>query len=549
MNLKKINLQYLFIVINFWFVAQIQAQQTDFFQVSKQLEIYTAVMKELNMYYIDEINTAELNEIALKKMLDRLDPYTNYYDEQSIEDVRIQRSGEYGGIGTSTRFKDKKLTVVEVYKEGPAATAGLKAGDEIIQIEDVVVKDYDEEESVSSLLRGLPDTSVNLTVLRQGKEIKLAVKRSKIEMKSVPFYGMVDKEVGYISFIKFNPACSLEIKEAYADLKSQGMSKLIIDVRSNPGGLLNEAVSITNFFIPKDQIVVTTKGKVKKWSNTYKTKDEPIDLDIPLVVLIDGRSASASEILSGSLQDYDRAVILGERSFGKGLVQRYRDLPYGTQMKLTISKYYTPSGRCIQELDYTNKDKEGNVPKFSDGNVNEFKTAKGRSVQDGGGVLPDVLIDKPETLTLTKALLNSDAFFNFITDYTYKNTNIAPAKDFVLNDNVYQDFMNYLQNHPETFETSTDIEFKKAMEIAKKEGYNTDIASDFDYFQKAVHLKKINKLQFNKTEITERLTEEIVRRYYYREGEYEQKMAHDPTIVQAAELLHNIAKYKGILKL
>lgn len=535
------------IVLVFLFFTKVKAQQTDLFQISKQLEIYTALLKELNLYYIDELNPSELNEKAIKNMLSSLDPYTNYFDEQSIEDVRIQRAGEYGGIGTLTRFKDKKLSIIEVYKEGPAAASGIKAGDEITQIDDVLIKDF-EDESVSDLLRGLPETSVNLTVLRQGKEMKFSIKRSKIEMKSVPYYGMVDQEVGYISFIKFNPSCSMELKEAYAALKSKGMKKLIIDVRSNPGGLLNEAVNITNFFIPKDKIVVNTLGKVKKWSNSYKTKNEPIDLEIPLVILVDGRSASASEILSGSLQDYDRAVIMGERSFGKGLVQRYRDLPYGTQMKLTISKYYTPSGRCIQELDYSNKDKDGNVPKFSDGNVNSFKTANGRTVTDGGGVLPDVKINKPETLQLTRELLNSDAFFNFITDFTYKNSNIAPAEQFVLKDGIYQDFMAYLQNHPDEFETPSDEQFKKAMLTAKKDGYDTDISLDFNAFKNAVTLKKIQKLQLNKQEITERLTEEIVRRYYYREGEYQQKMAHDPTIVQAAELLNNISKYNSILK-
>jgi carboxyl-terminal processing protease len=526
----------------------LSAQKSDFFEVAKQLEIYTSAYKELNMYYMDELNPAEMNEIALKALFARLDPYTNYYDEQGIEDVRIQRSGEYGGIGTQTRFKEHHLYILEVYKDGPAAKAGLQAGDEIIQINDVNIKDYDEEESVTSLLRGLPDTTVNIKILRQGKEMSFNVGRSKIEMNSVPFYGMVDAEVGYISFVKFNQKASAEVKNAYAELMEKGMKKLIIDVRSNPGGLLNEAVNITNFFIPKDQVVVITKGKVKKWSNTYKTKNEPIHLEIPLVILIDDRSASASEILSGSLQDYDRAVIMGERSFGKGLVQRYRDLPYGTQMKLTISKYYTPSGRCIQELDYTNRDKEGNVPKFSEGKVNEFKTANGRKVTDGGGVLPDVIIDRPETLELTKKLYASDAFFNFITQYFYSHPGIAEAKNFQLDSSIYEDLKKYLINNLNEFDTATDKTFEKAMESAKKEGFYKDIAVEYNQFKMAVALKKIEKLEQNKEEIIERLTEEIVRRYYYREGEYEQKMAHDPVIVQAAQLLNDKNKYAKLLK-
>ena len=531
-----------FFQLNLW------AQKSDFFEIAKQLEIYTAAYKELNMYYMDQLNPAELNEIAIKAVFARLDPYTNYFDEQGIEDVRIQRSGEYGGIGASTRFKDKRLFITEVYKDAPAAVSGLKAGDEILQIDDVFIKDYDQEESISSLLRGLPETKVNLKVLRQGKTMDVSVGRSKIEMNSVPFYGMVDSEVGYISFIKFTEESGSEVKKAFTALKSQGMKKLIIDVRANPGGLLNQAVNITNMFIPKDKVVVTTKGKYKKWSNTIKTQFEPLDMEIPIVVLIDGRSASASEILSGSLQDYDRAVIMGERSFGKGLVQRYRDLPYGTQMKLTISKYYTPSGRCIQELDYTNRDKDGNIPKYSDGKVNEFKTANGRKVTDGGGVLPDVQLDKPQTLELTKRLLASDAFFNYVTHYYYQYPSIKPANEFQLDEKVYTELMNYLTTHPDEFDTGTDAYLDKAMEYADKEGFKNEISADFELFQKNILQKKIQKLTENKAEIMERLTEEIVRRYYYREGEYQQKMAFDPVIVQAAKLLHNSGQYQNILK-
>jgi carboxyl-terminal processing protease len=536
-----------FLLFGIFFSPIVKAQQTDFFEVAKQLEIYASVMKQLDMYYIDPTHPAELNDVALKSLLKSLDPYTNFYDEQGIEDVRIRRSGEYGGIGASTRFKDNRLFIREVYEETPAASEGLKAGDEILQIDDVVIKDY-EDKSVSGLLRGLPDTKVQLKILRGTETMTFDVARSKIEMKSVPFWGMVDDEVGYIAFIKFNRNASTEVKSAYAELKSQGMKKLILDLRGNPGGLLKEAIYTTNFFIPKGKIVVTTKAKVKKWSNTYKTRKEPIDLEIPIVILINGRSASASEIVSGSLQDYDRAVIMGERSFGKGLVQRYRDLPYNTKMKLTISKYYTPSGRCIQELDYTNKDENGDVPKFSDGKVNTFTTTNGRKVTDGGGVLPDVLIDKPETLKLTKYLFNSDAFFNFITQYTKNHPTIATATDFQLPKGVYESLMTYLRENPQSFETKWDTYLKDGMKAAEKEGFKEEITSDFEIFQKAVVEQKIKKLNLNRKEIEDVLTEEIVRRYYYRSGEYEQKMAHDPVIVQAKDLLHDTKQYEKILK-
>ncbi len=523
------------------------AFKSDFFEIAKQLEIYTTLFKELDMYYIDEINPAELNEIAMKSMLNSLDPYTNFYDEQGIEDVNIKRSGEYGGIGAYTRYKDKRLYILEPYKDAPAAKAGINAGDEILQIDDVLLKDY-EGESVGSLLRGIPETTVELTILRQGKKMNFTIARSKIETHPVPFFKMVDDEVGYIAFVKFNKKASAEVKKAIGELKEKGMQKLILDIRGNPGGLLGEAVSITNLFIPKNKVVVTTKSKVKKWSKTYKTRKEPLDLEIPIVVLVDGRSASASEIVSGSLQDYDRAVIMGERSFGKGLVQRYRKLVYGTQMKLTISKYYTPSGRCIQELDYTNREPDGEVPKFSDGKVNMFKTENGRKVYDGGGVLPDIEIEKPKTLELTKVLYDSDAFFNFVTDYYYQNKSITLADKFQLENTVYNTFKKYLSSHSDTYETTSEVKFKAAFELVENDGYDKKINKHYDLFKAAMVNEKMKHLDKNKDEIIDRLTEEIVKRYYFKEGVYKQKLSFDFTIVKATELLHDTKRYHKILK-
>ncbi len=529
------------------FVLVSVAYKSDFFEIAKQLEIYTTLFKELDLYYIDEINPAELNEIAMKSMLKSLDPYTNFYDEQGMEDVQIKRSGEYGGIGAYTRFKDKRLYILEPYKDAPAAKAGLKAGDEILQIDDVLIKDF-EGESVGRLLRGTPATTVVLKIIRRGKKMNFNVKRSKIEMNSVPFYSMVDEEVGYISFVKFNRKASKDVKNAIGKLKEKGMKKLILDMRGNPGGLLNQAVSITNMFIPKNKVVVTTKSKVKKWSNTYKTRSQPLDLEIPIVVLVNGRSASASEIVSGSLQDYDRAVIMGERSFGKGLVQRYRKLVYGTQMKLTISKYYTPSGRCIQELDYTNKDEDGEVPKFSDGKVNMFKTENGREVYDGGGVLPDLEIEKPETLEMTKNLFESDAFFNFISDYYYENQTIASPDKFKIDKTLFDSLKKYLEHNNKTFETASEKEFAKGLKNTKKDGFDDKIIESYKDFEQNLINNKIQQLNKNKDEIEEHLTEEIVKRYYYREGVYQQKLFFDPTIVKATELLHDEKEYRKILK-
>lgn len=401
------------------------AFKSDFFEVAKQMEIYTTLFKELNMYYIDEINPARLTESAINNMLEELDPYTRYYDEQGVEEVKINSSGEYSGIGAESRYYDKKLIIAEVYEGYSAESAGIKVGDQILNIDNVSVGDYDNEQ-VINLLMGTPGSTVDLLINRNGEKLSFTVTREKILVDPVPHYQMVTPEIGYIAFNRFNNKASSSVKNAFVELKTKGMSKLILDLRGNPGGLLNQAIDITNFFVPKNEVVVSTKAKIKKWSEVYRTKYEPIDLDIPVVVLIDGRSASASEIVAGSLQDLDRAVIVGERSFGKGLVQRYRNLTYGTKLKLTISKYYTPSGRNIQELDYTHRNGE-EVPKFSEENRNAFKTKNGRTVYDGGGIQPDVIIEKSTETEATKALMKSDAIFNFANDFYYKNSQIAKS--------------------------------------------------------------------------------------------------------------------------
>jgi len=521
--------------------------KSDFFEIAKQIEIYTTLFKELNLYYVDEINPAEVMDKAIKSTLASLDPYTRFYDEQGVIDAKISAEGEYGGVGALIVYRKKNLLVKEVFEDYPAHKSGLKAGDKIIQIDNFILKEQSEE-LVRSLLKGLPNSTIQVMVAREKELLNFKIKRETVVIKAVPFYHMISDEVGYIAFVKFNSKASDEVKSAFEDLKSQGMKKLIIDVRHNPGGLLNEAIEIVNFFIPKNKIVVTTQAKLEKWSNTYKTRNDPLDTEIPLTILIDERSASASEILAGALQDYDRAVIIGTRSFGKGLVQRYRKLAYGTEMKLTISKYYTPSGRCIQELDYTNTDKEGNVPKFLDGKVNKFKTANGRKVYDGGGILPDIVIEKPKTLELTKQLYKSDAFFNFVTDYYYTNKTIKPANEFQLDQTIYESFKTYLAANETAFDTDTEKQFEKAMETAKKDGYNKEIEAQYKLFKTAILTEKIALLDSNKQEIIERLTEEIVKRYYYREGVYQQKLAFDTVIVQATDVLNNSKQYKKLLK-
>ncbi|MEE9350206.1 MAG: S41 family peptidase [Flavobacteriaceae bacterium] len=522
--------------------------KSDFFEIAKQIEIYTSLFKELNMYYIDEVNPTQLTSDAINNTLKNLDPYTRYYDEQGVEDYKIKSRGSYGGIGATSSFYNKKLFIREVYEDSPAAIAGLKAGDQILKIDGIQVKDY-EGKSITSLLKDLPDSDVKVKIDRNGKKINAKITRATIEIDPVPFHAMIDKEVGYMAFIKFNKKASKRVKEAYDELKAEGMKKLIIDVRSNPGGLLNEVVKIVNYFIPKDQIVVTTKSKVKKWNTTYKSKKEPIDLDIPLVILINGRSASASEILSGALQDLDRAVVIGERSFGKGLVQRTRKLPYGTQMKLTISKYYTPSGRCIQELDYTNRDhKTGEIPKFDPKNRTMFKTNKGRKVYDGGGVEPDVIINRPDKSIATKAIIKSNALFKYARDYQYKHKTIAKPADFLLTDKDYENFISYIKTNETSFKTEAEKRFEDAFKIAEKDKYAKDIQQSYNGLLQEISTKKIADLAINKEEITALLSDEILKQFYYKKGVYEHKFAHDNVIKNAADLLNNTSKYKKILK-
>lgn len=521
------------------------AFKSDFFEVAKQMEIYTTLFKELNLYYIDEINPAELTEKAINEMLEDLDPYTRYYDEQGVEEVKINSSGEYSGIGAESRYYDKKLVISEVFEGYSAEEEGIKVGDEIVKIDDILVNDYDSDQ-ISALLKGVPDTTVKLVIKRQKETLDFTVKREKILVNPVPHFEMVSDEIGYIAFNKFNNKASASVKSAFADLKEKGMTKLILDLRGNPGGLLNEAINITNFFVPKNEVVVSTKAKLKKWSEIYRTKYEPIDLDMPIVVLIDGRSASASEIVAGSLQDLDRAVILGERSFGKGLVQRYRNLTYGTKLKLTISKYYTPSGRNIQELDYTHRDGD-DVPKFAEENRNAFKTKNGRTVYDGGGISPDIEIEKPELTESTEALLRSDAIFNFASVYYHENQSIATPEAYVFEDKEYEDFISFVDEGNSNFQTKSEKKFEQAFELSEKEALSKGIKNSYEDLVQQLQKQKIEELNKNKESIKELLSDEIINRYYFKKGEYQNHIAFSPFIKEAISVLENDEQYRSIL--
>ncbi len=516
--------------------------KSKFFEVAKQIEIYNTLFKELNMYYVDEINPAEFTNKAIKNTLKELDPYTNFYNEQDVEDAKIRREGEYSGIGSAVYYVENGIQISEIYKGFAADKAGLKAGDVIISVNSQSLQGM-ERDQLSMLLKGSLNSKVSVEIERQGKRIKKEIIREKVVVNPVPFYEMIDEEIGYITLTRFNNKASSEVKKAFRALKKKGMKKLVFDLRYNPGGSLMEAINISNFFIPKGKVIVKTKAKIKKWSNTYKGTNEPLDLEIPIVVLVNGRSASASEIVSGSLQDYDRAVIMGQRSFGKGLVQRYRDLTYGTQLKLTISKYYTPSGRCIQELDYTNRDpKTGRVPKFSDSGIHEFKTEKGRIVFDGGGVMPDVEIKTSKKTNATKELLKTKAVFNFATDYYYKNPKITDVENYKFSNLDFKNFKNFLKTDT-TFVTNQERLFKEAFLSSK----DKSISKEYQKIKEKLSNNKIIEVSDNQDIISILLEEEVLKRYYYKEGVYKHHLKNDRTVSEAVKLLKNQDKYKKIL--
>ena len=518
----------------------------DFFEIAKQIEIFTTLFKAVNTNYVDETNPGDLMDKAIKSMLGSLDPYTVYFNEQDVVNFKINNTGEYTGIGAMIARKKDRLIVREPYKNYPADKAGLKAGDEIIQIGDVLIADFKDD--ASQLLKGAKNTKIAIKYLRQGKMFTTELVLDEVDIKSVPFYGKIDSKTGYIVLSHFSRKASAEVKEALEKLKADGATQIVLDLRGNPGGLLNEAIDICNLFVPKNEVIVTTKSRIEKHNNTYKTTKEPVDTEIPLAILVNGRSASASEIVSGALQDLDRAVILGSRSFGKGLVQRSVDLTYGTQLKVTISRYYTPSGRCIQALDYAHKDKNGVAQKTDAKNFNAFKTRKGRTVYDGGGVLPDIELDETKMSPITAALLKNDGIFDYATSYYYKNPNLGD-KTPVITDADYGSFKQYLKSNKISFDTETEIALKNTLAAAKNEKIDETIAPEYQQLIAALEKSENTLLDKNQKEIKNLIQEELIKRYQYQEGLYQFYIKNNSEIKKAVNVLNNQTEYKTILKM
>ena len=540
---KMLNKRILIPVLAIVFLVTASSFKTDFFEIAKQIEIFTTLFKELNMNYVDETNPAELMDTAIKNMLEDLDPYTRFLNEQDVESYKINNTGEYSGIGSLVRSYEDKLVIIEPYKGYPADKAGLKAGDEIVKIGDIAIKDFKDD--ASELLKGANNTSVEVTYNRQGATNTAKIEREAIEVDAVPYYNMVDENTGYIVLSRFNKKASSQAKSAIVDLKARGAKSLILDLRGNPGGLLSEAINVTNLFIPKGTLVVTTKSKVKKFNQEYKTRNQPIDLTIPLVVLVDGKSASASEIVSGGLQDLDRAVVIGARSFGKGLVQRPLKLTYGTQLKVTISRYYTPSGRCIQSLDYWNRDELGNAVRTKD--FNDFTTKNGRKVQDGGGVMPDVAIESLKSNDLIAALVVNSVIFDYATTHYYSNP-INNIEEFSAARINYEAFKRFVSESAFSFETKTEKAIKEALSGQDKELFTAEVIEESRSLLGTIQKSKNNALETYKNEITKQLEDELVKRYFYREGLYDYYLENDSSILTSTALLKDMSKYEALLQ-
>ena len=543
--LKYFKKRYILPVIASGFLLVGVSFKDNFFEIAKQIEIFTSLFKIVNQNYVDEVNPAEVMDKAIKSMLADLDPYTNFFNEHDVVKFKINNTGEYTGIGAMITRKEDQLIIKEPYKGFPADKAGLKAGDAIIQIGDVILSDFKED--ASQLLKGAKNTKIDIKYIRQGKQLTTQLVLDEVEVKAVPFFAKIDDKTGYIVLSAFNNKTTKETKEALEKLKADGAERIILDLRGNPGGLLNEAVNICNLFVQKGEIIVTTKSKNENYNNVYKTSKEPVDLEIPLAIIVDGKSASASEIVAGALQDLDRAVVIGSRSFGKGLVQRPFDMTYGTQVKVTISRYYTPSGRCIQALDYWHKDKDGKATRTDASKYNAFKTKKGRTVYDGGGILPDVELEETKLSSITEVLQKNDGIFNYVTYYYFKNPNLGD-KIPTISDADFADFKAFLKREKFSFDTETELALKNTLEKAKKEKIDVAITTQYDQLMSAIQKSEEALLDKNQKEIKKLILDEIIKRYQYKEGLYQYYTKSNPEIIKATTLLANKAEYSKILK-
>jgi carboxyl-terminal processing protease len=519
------------------------------FEVAKSLDIYHTLFRELNMFYVDEVNPNKLVKTSIDEMLESLDPYTTFISEDEMEDFRFMTTGEYAGIGALISKQKDKIIIAEPYEGFPAQKFGLRAGDVLIEVEGKQTKDMNTED-VSNLLKGPANKPVKIKYERYGekKPIEVDVVREKIHIDAVPYYGMIDNKTAYIRLSNFTANCSNEVKKAFLELKKNNPHSLVLDLRGNPGGLLMEAVEIVNFFVPKGSEIVSTRGKVTQWDKVYKAASNPIDTTIKIAVLTNSGSASASEIVAGAIQDLDRGIIVGTRTFGKGLVQTTRDLSYNTKLKVTTAKYYIPSGRCIQALDYAHRNDDGSVGNIPDSLITEFTTKKGRKVYDGGGVAPDVKYESEALSSLSINLITKYLIFDFATKFSTENASIASPEDFIITEDIYNQFIVFVKGNNFNYESQSQAELDELIKLAKKDKYYDMAESEFEALRAKLEPNFDKDAEHFSEEIKELLQDEIVSRYYYQKGAIRAAINDDKGIKKAIEELNSETAYSGYFK-
>lgn len=520
-----------------------------YFDINKNIDIFNSVLRELDMFYVDSVEVNNLVQNSIRNMLTRLDPYTEYYAEENMEDLQFMTTGEYAGIGAIISYNNGQVVINEPYEGLPADKAGLKAGDAILEIDGKDMRKSTVKE-VSDKLKGTPGTSLELTIRRPGekKDRKLKIVREKIEVDPITYSGVTDDKIGYLHFGSFTTRSADRVKKTVQDLKVKGATSLIMDLRGNGGGILDEAVDVVNLFIPKGEEIVSTKGKVKQWDRTYLTRNQPLDEIIPIVVLIDTGSASASEIVAGGLQDLDRAVIVGNRSFGKGLVQTPRDLPYGGNIKITTSKYYIPSGRCIQALDYSHRNPDGSVARVPDSLTNVFKTRNGREVRDGGGITPDIIIPQPTGGTIAYYLMADNVIFDYVTEWAQQHKEIAPPHRFRLPESDYEAFKEFVKKRDFEYDQLSERSLQQLKAMMEFEGYMDVAKEEFAALEAKLHANLDRDLELFKEDITSMIESEIVQRFYYKKGVLLHQLSDDKVYDKAVEILRNPEMYRSILR-
>ena len=517
-----------------------------YFEITRNLDIFASLFKEVNAFYVDEIDPEKSITTGINAMLASLDPYTNYIPEEDLDAYRTMTTGEYGGIGSLISQIDGKIIITMPNEGFPADKAGIKIGDELIKIDDTDTKGKSTTD-ISKLLKGSAGTPIHITILRQNKTLNFDLVRAKIVINNVPYSGMVNNDIGYIKLTEFTTNAAKEVATALVELKKEGATKVILDVRGNPGGILQEAVAICNLFIPKNKVVVETKGKTPNWNKIYKTFSKPVDTQIPLVVLTSRGSASAAEIVSGTIQDYDRGVLIGRKTFGKGLVQTTRPVGYNSQVKITVAKYYTPSGRCIQAIDYSHRNPDGSVGKIPDSLKVAFNTTSGRTVYDGGGITPDIEVEAEYFSPVAISLLTQGQIFNYATKYYYEHPENINMKNYVLSDETYSDFTKWLEN----VELEYDSDLEKAVvdfeDAAKESAHYEELKAEIEALKKEVLHDQAKDLITHNQEIREVLAEQIVGRYFLTRGEIANAITHDPDVTKAIEVLNSPSQYNQLL--